>query len=152
MPMIQAEPLRNATYSWSSALAIPLRVEAGKEAAMNRTMKRLTKPGRRRRASAPHVTRRPAADVLSADAGDLAEMPLGPAIAAVLTGGDLDADWMRAWDAGDEAVGGSTATPDQDIVDEIGRALGVEQESDAEVWTSREILRERDRHRWQQEE
>ena len=78
-------------------------------------------------------------------------MSLGTAVAAVLTGGDIDADWMRAWDSGDEAVGGSTATPDQDIVDEIGRALGVEQEADAEVWTSREILRERDRHRWEQE-
>ena len=93
-----------------------------------------------------------AAGVLNADAGDFDEMPWEPTIAAVLTGGDLDADWQRAWDSGDEAVGGSTATPDQDIVDEIGRALGVEQEPDAEVWTSCEILRERDRHRWEQED
>ena len=73
---------------------------------------------------------------------------LGPTITAVLTGGDVDADWMRAWDSGDEAVGGSTATPDQDIVDEIGRALGVEQAPDEQVKTSDEILRERSRHRW----
>jgi hypothetical protein len=65
-----------------------------------------------------------------------------------LTGGDLDADWMGAHLSGEEAVGGSAATPDQDVVDEIGRALGVEQPSDAEVWTSEEILRERDRFRW----
>jgi len=65
-----------------------------------------------------------------------------------LTGGDLDADWMRAHLYGEEAVGGSVATPDQDVVDEIGRALGVEQPSDAEVRTSEEILRERDRFRW----
>jgi hypothetical protein len=45
-------------------------------------------------------------------------------------------------------VGGSVATPDQDVVDEIGRALGVEQESEAEVTTSDEILRRRDRFRW----
>jgi hypothetical protein len=65
-----------------------------------------------------------------------------------LTGGDVDADWMGAESSGDEAVGGSVATPDQDVVDELGRALGVEQDSDAEVQTSGEILRERDRHRW----
>ena len=99
----------------------------------------------------PRITHPRAAGVLAVDAGDFAEMPWGPPITAVLTGGDLDADWQRAWDSGDEAVGGSTAMPDQDIVDEIGRALGVEQESDAEVWTSRDILGERDRHRWDQE-
>jgi hypothetical protein len=68
----------------------------------------------------------------------------GPA----LTGGDVDADWQRAHDSGDEAVGGSAATPDQDVVDEIGRALGVPQEPPAEVHTSDEILRSRDRLRW----
>ena len=65
-----------------------------------------------------------------------------------LTGGDIDADWQAAYSSGDESVGGSVATPDQDIVDEIGRALGVEQEADAPVRTSDEILRERDRFRW----
>ena len=67
----------------------------------------------------------------------------------VLTGGDVDADWQRAADSGDEAVGGSVATPDQDVVDELGRALGVEHEADEEVRTSREILEERDRRRWE---
>jgi Family of unknown function (DUF6335) len=65
-----------------------------------------------------------------------------------LTGGDIDADWQAAYSSGEESVGGSVATPDQDIVDEIGRALGVEQEADAQVRTSDEILRERDRFRW----
>jgi hypothetical protein len=68
-----------------------------------------------------------------------------------LTGGDLDADWNRASAAGDEAVGGSVATPDQDIVDALGDALGVPQEPDAEVQTAGEILKERDRHRWRTE-
>lgn len=66
----------------------------------------------------------------------------------VLTGGDLDADWKSAGASGEEAVGGSVATPDQDVVDEIGRALGVEQSADAEVRTSDEMLRRRDRFRW----
>ena len=65
-----------------------------------------------------------------------------------LTGGDVDADWHGAYANGDEAVGGSTATPDQDVVDELGEALGVPQAQDAEVLTSGDILKARDRHRW----
>lgn len=68
-----------------------------------------------------------------------------------LTGGDVDADWARAGSSGEEAVGGSVVTPDQDVVDELARALGVEQDADAELRTAGEILRERDAHRWQQE-
>ena len=67
---------------------------------------------------------------------------------ARLTGGDVDADWRAADAVGDEAVGGSTATPDQDVVDELGEALGVALPSDAEVVTTGEILAARDRHRW----
>ena len=37
------------------------------------------------------------------------------------TAGDIDADWQRA-DDGEEAPGGSTPTPDQDVVDESGMA------------------------------
>jgi hypothetical protein len=76
------------------------------------------------------------------------EMASHPETGPVLSGGDVDADWQRAAASGDEAVGGSVATPDQDVVDEIGRALGVEQPPAAEVRTSNEILRERDRLRW----
>lgn len=65
-----------------------------------------------------------------------------------LTGGDIDADWRAAYSSGEESVGGSVATPDQDIVDEIGRALGIEQEVDAPVRASDKILRARDRMRW----
>jgi hypothetical protein len=68
-----------------------------------------------------------------------------------LTGGDIDADWARAEADGEETVGGSVTTPDQDIVDEIARALGVEQDADAEIRTTDEILRERDRLFWQLE-
>jgi hypothetical protein len=72
----------------------------------------------------------------------------GPA----LTAGDADADWKRAASAGEEAPGGTVPTPDQDVVDEIGRALGVPRGTDEEVRTSQEILEERDRHRWEQDE
>jgi Family of unknown function (DUF6335) len=119
---------------------------------MKRMMKHHTRANGRPSTIARRITHPRAAGVLARDAGDFVETSLAPALTTVLTGGDIDADWMRARDSGDEAVGGSTAIPDQDIVDEIGRALGVEQDADAEVWTSREILRERDRHRWEQED
>jgi hypothetical protein len=68
----------------------------------------------------------------------------GPAASA----GDLDADWQRAQSSGEEAAGGSVSTPDQDRVDEIGHALGVEQPSAAPLRSSEEMLQERDRRYW----
>lgn len=68
----------------------------------------------------------------------------GPA----LTGGDVDADWEDAESVGEEAPGGDNPTPDQDVVDEIGRALGVEYEDDQELQGGEEIA-ERDRRRWE---
>ncbi len=49
---------------------------------------------------------------------------------------------------GDEAPGGDNPTPDQDVVDEIGRALGVEYADDEELQGGAEIA-ERDTHRWE---
>ena len=43
-----------------------------------------------------------------------------------LTGGDVDASWEDAYSTGDEAPGGDNPTPDQDRVDDIGKALGVQ--------------------------
>ena len=68
----------------------------------------------------------------------------GPA----LTSGDVDADWESAETVGDEAPGGDNPTPDQDVVDDIGRALGVEYEDDEELQGGSEIT-ERDRKRWE---
>ena len=76
----------------------------------------------------------------------------GRATSPRLTGGDPDADWQRAADVGEEAVGGSVATPDKNVVDDLGSALGVPRGPDEQIRTSDEILRERDRHRWEQEQ
>lgn len=65
-----------------------------------------------------------------------------------LTSGDVDADWESADAVGDEAPGGDNPTPDQDVVDDIGRALGVEYEDDEELQGGAEIS-DRDRHRWE---
>ena len=72
-------------------------------------------------------------------------------VSPTLSGGDIDADWVDAEGSGEESVGGSVATPDQDVVDEIGRALGVEQAPTQPVTSSEEILRERAAHRWELE-
>ena len=66
----------------------------------------------------------------------------------VLTAGDVDADWGAAESVGDEAPGGDNPTPDQDVVDEIGRALGVEYDDDEELQGGDEIAG-RDRDRWE---
>ena len=65
-----------------------------------------------------------------------------------LTGGDVDADWEDAYSVGDEAPGGDNPTPDQDRVDDIGKALGVEYQ-DNEPLKGSDKLAERDRHRWE---
>jgi hypothetical protein len=65
-----------------------------------------------------------------------------------LTAGDVDADWEAAESVGDEAPGGDNPTPDQDVVDEIGKALGVEYDDDEELRGGDEIV-ERDKKRWE---
>ena len=66
----------------------------------------------------------------------------------VLTGGDVDANWEDAYSVGDEAPGGDNPTPDQDRVDDIGKALGVEYQDNEELKGADKII-ERDRHRWE---
>jgi len=65
-----------------------------------------------------------------------------------ITGGDVDANWENAYFSGDEAPGGDNPTPDQDVVDDIGKALGVEYQ-DAEELKSGDKLADRDKHRWE---
>ena len=64
-----------------------------------------------------------------------------------LSAGDLDADWGRA-DIGEETVGGSSPTPDQDIVEELGEAVGLTYEDNEPLHTT-EKVEERDRRRWE---
>ncbi|HTI39258.1 MAG TPA: DUF6335 family protein [Vicinamibacterales bacterium] len=65
-----------------------------------------------------------------------------------MTGGDVDADWEDAYAVGDEAPGGDNPTPDQDVVDDIGRALGIEYQDNEELKASDKIAK-RDKHRWE---
>lgn len=65
-----------------------------------------------------------------------------------MTGGDVDADWEDAYAVGDEAPGGDNPTPDQDRVDDIGRALGIEY-ADNEELKGADKISDRDKHRWE---
>jgi hypothetical protein len=65
-----------------------------------------------------------------------------------LSGGDVDARWEDAESGGDETVGGSIATPEQNDVETIGRALGVTY-ADDETLDPGGKEAERDAHRWE---
>jgi hypothetical protein len=65
-----------------------------------------------------------------------------------VTGGDPDVDIEDAYFAGEEAPGGDNPTPDQDIVEDIGKALGVTYEDNEELKGADKLV-ERDKHRWE---
>jgi hypothetical protein len=65
-----------------------------------------------------------------------------------VTGGDPDVDIEDAYFAGEEAPGGDNPTPDQDIVEDIGKALGVTY-NDNEELEGADKLEKRDKHRWE---
>jgi hypothetical protein len=65
-----------------------------------------------------------------------------------MTGGDVDADWESAYAVGDETPGGDNPTPDQNVVDDIAAAVGVQYDDNEEL-EGAERIEERDRHRWE---
>lgn len=78
-----------------------------------------------------------------------AELDQYNAVSPVLSGGDIDARWQAAESSGEETPGGHQATPDQDEVDEIGRAFGMEIQDNQELHTHDELLGKRDEQRWE---
>lgn len=69
------------------------------------------------------------------------------ATSPMLSGGDIDAAWEDA-DVGEESVGGGNPTPDQNVVEELGKAMGVNYE-EGELLHTTEKLEARDQHRWE---
>ncbi len=61
--------------------------------------------------------------------------------------GDPDDHCLANEYVGDETPGGSTSTPDQNNVDEIGRAYGLQDEDNGTLRSASEVLDGRDRHR-----
>ena len=66
----------------------------------------------------------------------------------ILSGGDIDARWEDADSTGEEAVAGDMPTPGQDVVEEIGQAVGITYRDDEELKIG-EKERDRDKHRWE---
>ena len=71
-----------------------------------------------------------------------------PGMTPAITGGDVDANWENAYFSGDEAPGGDNPTPDQEVVEDIGRSLGVEYQDNEELKAADKVA-ERDRKRWE---
>lgn len=67
---------------------------------------------------------------------------------SALAGGDVETDPYLAEVAGDEAVGGSTAIPEQNDVDELGEAAGISI-PDGGILHTTEMLEHRDSDRWE---
>jgi hypothetical protein len=65
-----------------------------------------------------------------------------------ITGGDVDVNLEQAYFSGDETPGGDNPTPDQDIVDDIGKAIGVEYQDNEELRGSDKVA-DRDKRRWE---
>jgi hypothetical protein len=61
--------------------------------------------------------------------------------------GDPDDDTLANEYSGENTPGGSSSTPDQNDVDEIGRAYGLQDEDSGELHSGGEVLERRDRHR-----
>ena len=66
-------------------------------------------------------------------------------------GGDLDAAWEDVNDSGSETVAGDNPTPDQSLVEENARAVGVTYEDNEELEFIDKITR-RDRERFELDE
>src|SRR2546427_13149504 len=63
--------------------------------------------------------------------------------------GDPDDNPLANEYVGEETPGGSSSTPDQSVVDEIGRAYGLQEEDSGSLRSAGEILTWRDRHRFE---
>lgn len=62
-----------------------------------------------------------------------------------VAGGDIDADWESAdTGSGAEAVGGTEPTPDQDVVDELGEAVGITYDDDEPLNTEKKLKERRE--------
>ena len=90
----------------------------------------------------------PAVDI-SAGAAKLAHRLRNDSLAdPTVTAGDLDAQWESAQFSGDESAVSSMPTPDNNVVDDIGTAMGVTYQDNEELKFG-EKERSRDDKRWE---
>ncbi len=67
----------------------------------------------------------------------------------VLRAGDPDADPLLIEYSGDEAAGGSNASPDDNDVDALGRLYGVSMADRPDLVLGDDLIAPRDRDRWE---
>jgi len=107
----------------------------------------------RRDPEPPHVATPTAlaAEALRTGVLPIRSLPREPEVAAPeaerMQAGDPDVSPLANEYSGEEVPGGSQPTPDQNQVDEIGRAYGLQEKDGANLRSSAEILEERDRRR-----
>lgn len=65
-----------------------------------------------------------------------------------VSGGDIDVNQYQAEVSGEEAVGGTTPTPDQNVTEDLEKAVGLEMDDRAFLRTN-DILEQRDDQRWE---
>lgn len=86
---------------------------------------------------------------ISASSAKLAQRLRDDSLAdPVVTAGDLDADFANAQFSGEESAGGSSPSPDQNDVSQIGKAMGIEYADDEELKLG-EKEEDRDKRRWE---
>jgi hypothetical protein len=90
----------------------------------------------------------PLPDVTAGSAKLAHELRENPLADPTVTAGDLNANWANAQFTGEETAVGSTPTPDQGVVDEVGRSIGITYD-DAEPLKVGEKERSRDKRRWE---
>jgi len=90
----------------------------------------------------------PIPDIAAGSAKLQRELRENPGADPDVTGGDPDARWESAQFSGDESPVSSMPTPDQNEVDQLGRAMGVTYASDEELKVG-EKEENRDKHRWE---
>lgn len=72
------------------------------------------------------------------------------ALGSAPTGGDIDADQYQSKVSGEEAVGGTAPTPDQNVVEDLATSEGIRTPDEHPLRTLR-MMQERDAHRWELE-
>jgi hypothetical protein len=72
----------------------------------------------------------------------------GTTISSDVSGGDLDVNLYQAEVSGEEAVGGTTPTPEQNVTEDLEKAVGLEMD-DRSFLRTNDILEQRDDQRWE---
>ena len=90
----------------------------------------------------------PIPDIKAGSANLARKLHDDPLADPVITAGDLDAQFEQAQTTGDESAVSSMPTPDQSVVEDIGRAVGVTYQDGEELKVG-DKERDRDTRRWE---